>query len=477
MNSTYLDISTELIQAITSDQACRYRIIPKMINGTTMEFYIDNAHSTSETEEELEVLFGKRIHLFEISSDDLQKNLSKYYKYNDTTANESVHGGVLSEDNFLEQIVHEAYKLGSSDIHIESSEKEGRVRLRVDGKLFERFLIKKSQYSSLINKIKILANLDIAEKRLPQDGRISYSIKAESFDIRVSIVPAMYGEKIVLRLLSRSASRINLDQVGFNQTQLSEYKNGLRKNQGIILVSGPTGSGKTTTLYATLNMLNQDEVNILTIEDPIEYTIKGINQIQLKENIGLTYAKALRSFLRQDPDIIMLGEIRDKETAQMAIRASLTGHLVLSTIHTNSAWGVVTRLLDMGIPGFLLASTLNTTIAQRLVRNLCPKCKKKVTSDIIGVDELLEKSSDKILYEPSGCLSCNHTGYRGRSAIFEVIRITPELENRIRSGMVDEESILKQADQTSLAKSALELLFSGKTSYEEVAPLIGEYLK
>ena len=308
--------------------------------------------------DELEIIFGKRVLLDPIRNGFVQKNLGKHYRKGNQK--ENGHSGALSytpnSDDFLVNLITNAHELGSSDIHIESYEERCRIRMRIDGKLVERFVLKKDEYPAIINRLKIKSNLDIAEKRLPQDGRIFFSSGNSKFDIRVSVLPTLYGEKIVLRLLSKDAANIDIYKLGFQPKQLDDFLEAIKKPNGIVLISGPTGSGKTTTLYATLRILNNEHTNILTIEDPIEYTLEGINQVQLKESIGLNFASALRTFLRQDPDIIMLGEIRDGETAQMATRAALTGHLVLSTIHTNSAWGTISRLLDMGIPPFLLAN-------------------------------------------------------------------------------------------------------------------------
>ena len=270
-----------------------------------------------------------------------------------------------------------AKNYGSSDIHIEPYEKYSRVRFRIDGHLIEQFKVNQSQYPQIVNQVKIKAGLDISQKRLSQDGRIAINAEGNEFDIRVSCLPTLHGEKIVMRILKRDTSDINLEHLGFTKKELQVYKEGIKNPNGIILISGPTGSGKTTTLYGTLKLLNEESRNITTIEDPIEYTLEGINQVQLKEDIGFDFPSALRTFLRQDPDIIMVGEIRDEKTANMAIKAALTGHLVFSTIHTNSAWATISRLIDMNIPPFLIASTLKISMAQRLVRKLCPKCKKE----------------------------------------------------------------------------------------------------
>jgi type IV pilus assembly protein PilB len=469
MAEEIIDLGAEIIRLITPEQAFYYNILPKSSINGHLEFY----HS-SENEvpilDELELVFGKRITLHNISSLILKKNLSKYY-LKENGIPESFENKTDS-DNFLFNLIEEANNLQSSDIHIEAYETHSRIRLRVDGKLFERYIIKKEEYPALINKIKILANLDIAEKRLPQDGRILFSTDKGKNDIRVSIIPSLYGEKIVLRLLQKSASEINIRKLGFSPEQLSDYLTGIKKPNGIILISGPTGSGKTTTLYATLNLLNNKDVNILTIEDPVEYTLQGINQVQLRENIGLTFSKALRTFLRQDPDIIMLGEIRDPETAQMAIRAALTGHLVLSTIHTNSAWGIITRLADMGIPPFLLSSTINSAVAQRLLRKLCEHCKKeeKFEKDFLP-RELPGKYSVEKHFVAKGCELCHNTGYSGRMAVFEVIEIDRELKNLIRCSKFDIGNILLNKKVKSLADSAFELFAGGITSLEEALPV------
>ena len=419
--------------------------------------------------DELEILFGKKVVFEKVTSEIIQKTLGTYYRKGSTRKGKESKLYTSKPDDFLLSLIEEAKSLGSSDIHIEAFEEKCRVRIRIDGVLIERYLLNKSEYPSLINKIKIKANLDIAEKRLPQDGRIFYQSGEMKFDIRVSVLPTLHGEKIVLRLLSNDAGNIDITKLGFSEKDMESYMEGIRKPYGILLISGPTGSGKTTTLYATLNILNSEKRNIVTIEDPIEYTLEGINQVQLKEAIGLTFASALRTFLRQDPDIIMLGEIRDGETAQMAIRAALTGHLVLSTIHTNSAWGTVSRLIDMGVPPFLLASTLNTTVAQRLVRLLCPECKKKETFD---TRMLPEKFPVKHLVEEHyiaiGCDRCHYTGYKGRRAIYEVIPLDYELSAFIKNNGNDVSQLLSARGIKSLVENAFELFRSGETSLEEV---------
>ncbi|MEL6357950.1 MAG: GspE/PulE family protein, partial [Bacteroidota bacterium] len=315
--------------------------------------------------------------------------------------------------------------------------------------------------------------LDIAEKRLPQDGRIQHRWGEKPVDIRVSTLPTMYGEKIVMRLLINRTDQLELSDLGLRDKALEDYLSATRRPSGITLISGPTGSGKTTTLYATLKLLNEIDRNIITIEDPIEYTLEGINQVQLREAIGLDFASALRTFLRQDPDTIMVGEIRDLDTARMAVRASLTGHQVLSTIHTNNAWGIVSRLLDLGLPAYLLADTLNAAVAQRLVRTLCPHCKQAryITNEDLPAG--FAKIEDPMLvYEPQGCPNCYFTGYTGRKGIYEVILIDRELAQAIRQKELDVRDILREKGIKSLGEQAFALLRSGNTALHEVYPLL-----
>ena len=370
MEKTAFHIPTDLKQGISSAQAYEYRIIPVKEDSHNWWFKTDS-QTLDALAQELTIVLGKTVHLVVDSRESIQQFLeTNYRKRNQERLQHTLH----YSDDFLLNIIHEAKEIGSSDIHLETFEKQARVRLRIDGKLMEKYVVSLEEYPKIINRIKIMASLDISEKRLPQDGRIHLHTADEDFDIRVSSLPTLHGEKIVLRILSKNNLHVSLDRLGFTSKELKTYSTAVQKPNGIVLISGPTGSGKTTTLYATLKLLNKDDTNILTIEDPIEYTLEGVNQVQLKANIGLDFASTLRTFLRQDPDIIMVGEIRDVATANMAIRASLTGHLVLSTIHTNSAWATVARLIDMGIPPFLIASTLQLSVAQRLVRKLCMAC-------------------------------------------------------------------------------------------------------
>ncbi|MCB0401212.1 MAG: type II/IV secretion system protein [Flavobacteriales bacterium] len=469
-----ISLNAEMQQTISTEQAWHYQIVPKSENGDTLMFYADETNMNSALIDELEMLFGKTVKVVPTSSKLIHQTLSKYYRltYKNKKAETVSFDSQRSED-FVFKLIAEADELGSSDIHIEKYEERCRVRLRIDGKLIEKYVIPKEDYPALVNKLKIKANLDIAEKRLPQDGRITFEYAGHKFDIRVSLLPTLHGEKIVMRLLSKDATNIDINELGFNYKQLQDYLEGIKKPNGIVLISGPTGSGKTTTLYATLKILNEEKTNLVTIEDPIEYTLEGINQVQLKEDIGLSFAAALRSFLRQDPDVIMLGEIRDGETAQMAIRAALTGHLVLSTIHTNSAWGTVSRMVDMGVPSYLLANTLTLSVAQRLVRLLCPFCKEeKAFDDNLFPMNYRPPRKVETHYEAVGCDKCFYTGYKGRKAVYEVIPVDFDLAERIKNEDFNVHHILREKQINTLMDNAFELFDEGKTSIDEVYTML-----
>jgi general secretion pathway protein E/type IV pilus assembly protein PilB len=468
-----MKILQEYIDLLTREQAWHYRVIPTKVSDNLLELCTDRNGDANEVLEELEMILGKDVKLSRIGSAVLEEYLRSYYPQQVDYIHEKVRALDLQSENFLSDIIEEANSINSSDIHIEAFEERCRIRMRIDGQMIERYSISKSEYPILVNKIKIMSNLDISEKRLPQDGRIFFNYRQTKFDIRVSVLPALHGEKIVLRLLGSNAIDLDLQKLGFTENEYNTFLEGLKKPNGIILISGPTGSGKTTTLYATLRRLNKSTRNILTIEDPIEYTLEGINQVQLKEAIGFTFAKALKTFLRQDPDIIMLGEIRDSETANMAIRAALTGHLVLSTVHTNSAWDTITRLIDMGVPAFLLAGTINLTVAQRLIRKLCPHCKKRDKFDY----DLLPKAH-KLLgdidfhYKKIGCAKCLNTGYMGRKAIYEIIPVDNELSGMIKKQELEIGGILAERGVKTLADNAMEFFKLGETTIEEVYPYL-----
>ncbi|MCF8105326.1 MAG: Flp pilus assembly complex ATPase component TadA [Desulfohalobiaceae bacterium] len=372
-------------------------------------------------------------------------------------------------------IIMDAIRKKASDIHIEAYEKNFRVRYRLDGVLREAMRPPVTMKAAIVSRLKIMASLNIAEKRLPQDGRIKVlTLKGQEAEFRVSILPTLFGEKIVMRFLDKSALQMDLGLLGIDEAILKAIQGVIAKPFGMFLVTGPTGSGKTTTLYSALMELNKDGVNIQTVEDPVEFSLSGVNQVQVNEQIGLTFSASLRSFLRQDPDIILVGEIRDRETAQIAVKAALTGHLVFSTLHTNDAPSTVSRLLNMGVEGFLLASAVSGVLAQRLARRLCPACKRKtgLTFEMIGKLSLQEEEIDEsaAVFEPVGCPQCNHSGYKGRLGIYEMLVITPEIQDLILKEGTEPEirgTALKQGMQT-LRQNALKKFKAGQISYQEV---------
>jgi general secretion pathway protein E len=370
-------------------------------------------------------------------------------------------------------VLLQASKMSASDIHISPAEKEIRVRLRVDGIMHQFMSIPKRTQGAVISRLKIMSGLNIAEKRKPQDGRIEIRVGEKRVDIRVSILPASFGENIVMRLLDKDKGFSELDSIGLSERDLKEVKKAIAQPNGIFLVSGPTGSGKTTTLYSVLHRLNDPKVNLITVEDPVEYQLQGITQVQVNPKVELTFANALRAILRQDPDIVMIGETRDQETAQIAIQAALTGHLVLSTIHTNSAPAIITRLIDMGIEPFLIASSIVAGIAQRLVRKLCGECKALYTPtpealESLGIKPVAGKKYE--YYKPVGCDECNQLGYRGRLPIFEVMAMTDDLV-KLTMERGATLALRKQAEKdgmTTLIQDGIRKLEMGLTSVEEV---------
>ncbi|MEO5365224.1 MAG: type II secretion system ATPase GspE [Magnetococcus sp. WYHC-3] len=381
---------------------------------------------------------------------------------------------VDSEDDapiirLINALLTEAVKQNASDIHLEPYEDRFIVRFRVDGVL-RKVLEPKAGLAPLIaSRVKVMARLDIAEKRLPQDGRISLRIAQRPVDVRVSTIPTGHGERVVLRILDKKAGRLDLNQLGMPAPLRQLVEQVVRKPNGVILVTGPTGSGKTTTLYAMLKELNDRSRNIMTVEDPIEYELEGISQTHVNTRVDLTFARGLRAILRQDPDVVMVGEIRDLETARIAVQASLTGHLVLSTLHTNSAIGAMTRLRDMGVESFLLSSSLLAVVAQRLVRLLCPSCRHPYPANEIDREALGLGRGATTLYHAKGCAACGHTGYQGRSAIYEIIAVDETLRGRIHDGAGEQEmTALARVNFPSLRADGARLVLEGQTSLEEV---------
>lgn len=373
----------------------------------------------------------------------------------------------------VNKIITQAINMGASDIHLEPFDKEFKVRYRIDGMLQEMESLPPEKRAAIVSRVKVMAEMDIAERRLPQDGRIRVEREDKIIDIRVSTLPTDFGEKVVLRILDKSALKLDLENLGFDQRGLSLFKEKIELPYGMILVTGPTGSGKTTTLYAALNYIKNPNINIITIEDPIEYNLEGINQSQVKPEIDFTFANALRSFLRQDPNVIMVGEIRDYETMEIAIRAAMTGHLVFSTLHTNDAPTTITRLLDMQGEPFLVSSSVTLVLAQRLVRRICPKCKHPFTPSESLIEKLgliPEETNDIPFYRSSGCSYCNNTGYRGRIAVFEIMPVSPRIADMITNRATAQE-IKRQARKEgmiTLREDALNKLKAGITTPEEV---------
>ena len=370
-------------------------------------------------------------------------------------------------------ILLDAIKKGASDIHVEIYEKEMRVRNRIDGVLYEMMKPPFHHRNAIVSRLKIMSNLDIAERRLPQDGRIKLRIgKNQEMDFRVSVLPTLFGEKVVLRLLDKSNLQLDMTKLGFQEKQLNDFMEAIGRPYGMVLVTGPTGSGKTTTLYSALSSLNQPGVNVSTAEDPVEFNLHGINQVQQHDDIGLNFAATLRSFLRQDPDIIMVGEIRDFETAEIAVKAALTGHLVLSTLHTNDAPATVNRLLNMGIEPFLVTSATNLIVAQRLGRKICVKCKEPIDVPKQSLLDLglREDELGFTVYKGAGCEVCNGTGYKGRIAFYEVMPMYDTLKDMILNGATNIElkATAIRAGMMTLRMSALSRLKEGITTIEEV---------
>ena len=420
---------------------------------------------------------------------DLDRVIEKYYssiitqktlsEFSDTFV--STEEDVDSEEEMLEvatapivklinSIIEQAMRSNASDIHIEPSNNDIRVRFRIDGDLKEIMTLPKSNFSAIVTRVKIIGRMDIAEKRIPQDGRVEMKFSDKEIDLRISTLPTVYGEKIVLRILDKSNFNFTKEGLGFSEDNLNKLNRMIAQPYGMLLVTGPTGSGKTTTLYTVLRELNVQTKNVITVEDPVEYKLKGINQIQVNTKAGLTFATGLRSILRQDPDTIMIGEIRDAETAEIAVRAAITGHLVLSTLHTNDSPSTIARLIDMGLEPYLVSSAVIGIISQRLVKLLCPKCKQKYEASnmekkVLGIDE----DKEVVLYKPVGCNACNN-GYRGRAAVHEVMLVNENIRNCINKGASTDVIRSKALEEgmATLLQSAADLALNGKTSFEEV---------
>jgi type IV pilus assembly protein PilB len=499
VNLTEIVIPSEVIKIIPIDVAIKYQVIPVSLRDSTLIVAMVDPSNIFAIDD-IKFLTGYRIEALVAPESSMKQALDLHYGTTrglDTLLEGMETEGVeyvgeeetvnisnlkeASEDapviRLVNAILTDAIKKRASDIHVEPYEKSFRIRFRMDGTLYEMMKPPLKMKNAMISRLKIMARLDIAERRLPQDGRIKLKMgKDTEMDFRVSVLPTLFGEKVVLRLLDKSNLQLDMTKLGFMDEQLGHFREAIYRPFGIVLVTGPTGSGKTTTLYSALSELNKTTENISTAEDPVEFNLGGINQVQIHEEIGLTFANALRSFLRQDPDIILVGEIRDFETAEIAIKAALTGHLVLSTLHTNDAPSTVNRLLNMGIEPFLVSSATNLILAQRLVRKICQECKEPVTISPesfvkLGVQkEEYEQYKDITFYKGKGCDICNNTGYKGRLALYEVMPISEPIKELILQGAsaIDiKREAIHQGLQT-LRRSGISKLLGGVTSLEEV---------
>ncbi|MGC1508429.1 type II secretion system ATPase GspE [Ketobacter nezhaii] len=473
--------------------AKRYGVVIEQI-GEVDAMVAFKAGITPTTIVEIRRFLGMPIQFNEVNDAEFERRLSKAYENNSSEAMQMVEGlgdemdlasladSLPETEDLMEQeddapiirlinaLLTEAVKVNASDIHIETFEKRLVVRFRVDGVLREIVQPKRQLAPLLVSRIKVMAKLDIAEKRVPQDGRISLRVGGREIDVRVSTMPSNAGERVVLRLLDKQAGRLDLTHLGMAGDDLKRMTSIITKPHGIILVTGPTGSGKTTTLYAGLTQLNDSSRNILTVEDPIEYQLEGIGQTQVNTKVEMTFARGLRAMLRQDPDVVMVGEIRDLVTAEIAVQASLTGHLVLSTLHTNTAIGAVTRLQDMGIEPFLISSALLGVLAQRLVRVLCPECKEAYTADE-GECELfgLDKNNPPRIFRATGCDHCNQNGYVGRTGIYELIIIDEELRTQIHNNASEQQmTATARKSGTDIRADGLRKILEGSTTIDEV---------
>lgn len=501
----YVDLSTyvidpEVISLIPEKVALQYRLIPLSINDNELVVAMANPLDVYAIDFVRGHTKIKKIKTMLAAEDDILSAINSYYELGEY---EDIIEKLGTEITFKEEededlqkleaiskgapiiqlvniLIVQGVKDRASDIHIEPNERGLLIRFRIDGMLHDNRILPNKIKAAIISRVKILAKMDIAERRLPQDGRFQVKFGIREVDLRVSTIPTVFGEKVVLRILDKSKGLIELKNLGFLAEQLDQFKSIILKSYGIILLTGPTGSGKTTTLYAALNKVNSNEKNIITVEDPVEYKLNRVNQIQILPKIDLTFANALRSILRQDPDVIMIGEIRDTETAQIAVQAALTGHLVLSTLHTNDAASALTRLIDMGIEPFLISSSVIGVIAQRLVRVICEKCKEEyVPSEGIlyglKIKDRLNNDSKIKLYRGKGCSFCKNTGYYGRTSIYELIVLDEEIKSLIvtkASSNVINELALKNGMKT-LKDSGMEKVLQGITTIEEVLRVAG----
>ena len=455
-------VDTTLQSLVSKEFAFRHLLLPIKKDGNQLVVAMNDPMDYMALDD-LRLSTGFQISPVIATKDEIMSALYKYYGMDETFEDIGVEalGNVENDEapavRLVNQILEAGVQMKASDIHIDPQEDKILIRYRVDGMLRTEWALSRNIYSMLIARVKLMANLNVTESRIPQDGRIKLEVNQTHIDLRISSLPTMYGEKIVIRILDLSSVRLGLSQLGFNKVNLQMLHNLLQRPSGIVLITGPTGSGKTSTLYAALNQLNTEKVNIMTVEDPVEYQLNGINQVQVNPNVGLTFASGLRSILRQDPDIVMIGEIRDQDTADIAIRASLTGHLVFSTLHTNSALATIPRLLDMGVEPYLVVSSLSGIIAQRLLRKICPVCKVEYTPSEME-KSVYQKRGIKVdtLYKGKGCSACKNTGYHGRMAIHEILM----LDDTIQSMMMNQKP-LNEVKQYLLRNGMIFLLDDG----------------
>ncbi|MCZ2259819.1 GspE/PulE family protein [Sporosarcina sp. G11-34] len=476
-------IEPELIQLVPKELAKRANIMPVKIEGNKLLVAMADPMDYF-TIEELRMATGYQIEVGIAAKDDVFRAITRYYDLQESMddalddiipADYEDENQITDEDSPIVRLVNQIIANGvaqrASDIHFDPQDKALKIRYRVDGVLRHERSLPKNMQNIIIARVKIMGNLNITEHRIPQDGRIKSTVNLRPIDIRLSTLPTIYGEKIVMRILDLSSAINDLDMLGFSGDNFLKFKNMLDRPNGIILITGPTGSGKSSTLYAGLNHLNNEEVNIITIEDPVEYQLEGINQIQVREEIGLSFSSGLRSILRQDPDVIMVGEIRDMETAQIAIRSSLTGHLVLSTLHTNSAIDSISRLTDMGIETFLLSSSLIGIMAQRLVRRVCRDC-SEVRAPNEHETKFFEQYGEEVtqITQGLGCPSCNGTGYRGRLALHEILSIDDAIRSQILNKSSSQETLkyARSKGYKTLVEDGLQKVSAGQTTIEEV---------
>lgn len=491
ISRVYLDmvrLDKDAVRAIPESLARKYCLIPIGFEGNKIKVAMADPLNLFATDD-VHIATGKQVIPFIGSKSSIEKAIDSYYssEYVEKAAEELSKSSIKEEAKketiesddvknapvvkLIDSVISNAIKAKASDIHIEPFETYIKIRYRIDGTLQEVLKTSKDTANSLVARIKILASLDIAEKRIPQDGRIITRSEGKQVDLRVSILPTVFGEKIVIRILLRDNFMIGKERLGMTKEDMEKLERIIKSPYGIILVTGPTGSGKSTTLYTVLNELNQADTNIITVEDPVEYMMDGINQVNVNTKAGLTFAAGLRSILRQDPDIIMIGEIRDGETAEIAVRAAITGHLVLSTLHTNDAASAIARLEDMGVEPYLVAASLSGIIAQRLVKRICPKCKESFKADEFEKNLLgVSWEEDLIIHKGKGCTACNNTGYSGRLGIYEIMEISREHRGIIqRNGSIDEIKQVSVNQGTKTLKMACaDLVLKGETTIEEL---------